>query len=215
MKILYKDRNEEFLLLTVLCLFSIGLFIVRFLWSDTRVFVFLNRNLFLALIPLLISTFLLQYEGKDRYLIGVLVVSWVLFFPNAPYILTDLFHLRERESVPVWYDLLVILSYAWSGLLFGLVSLRQMETYLSRFFDTRWVTIVATFFPFLSSFGVYLGRFHRWNSWDIINQPFALFADIFHHVISPLEHPRIWVVTLLLGILLNLMYYSLKIFKRI
>lgn len=144
----------------------------------------------------------------------LMVIAWVLFFPNSPYILTDLFHLKVRAGIPVWYDLIVILSYAWTGLICGFVSLNYIEKFLSAYFKKQVINLIVVFFLFLSSFGVYLGRFLRWNSWDILNNPFGLFNDIIVRFIYPLEHTKTWGVTVLMGIMLNFMYFMIKIIKK-
>ena len=98
------------LLLILMTAFSFMLFIFRYYISDTKVFLFLNWNLFLAIIPFLVSTIISKFEVKSKFALLALIVIWILFFPNSPYILTDLFHLRARNIVPIWYDLIVILS---------------------------------------------------------------------------------------------------------
>lgn len=203
------------LLLVLMTAFCFTLFIFRYYISDTKVFLFLNWNLFLAGIPLAISTFIVHFKIKSKLSLFILVLAWILFFPNSPYILTDLFHLRPRHFVPIWYDLIVILSYAWTGLMFGFVSLLQIEKLLSEYIDQKIIRIISVFFMFISSFGVYLGRFLRWNSWDILGNPFGLFGDIFNRFFFPFDHSRTWGMTILMGILLNLMYFSIKIFRKI
>jgi uncharacterized membrane protein len=75
------------------------------------------------------------------------------------------------------------------------------------------VIFITIGFLFLSGFGIYIGRFLRWNSWDVINNPVPLFGDIIHRFANPLTHPRSWGLTILLGILLNLFYFSFKFIK--
>jgi uncharacterized membrane protein len=180
------------------------------------VFLFLNWNLFLAWIPLLLSSFILAFNIKSKIslifiiIIIIIIIVWILFFPNSPYILTDLFHLRARNSVPIWYDLVVILSYAWTGLICGFISLNDSEKSLSEYGKRNSINAVITFFLFMSSFGVYLGRFLRWNSWDVLNNPFGLFSDIVVRFIYPLEYTKTWGVTVLMGIMLNFMYFTFK-----
>lgn len=209
----FRFRHETLLLL--MSIFSFTLFIFRYYISDTKVFLFLNWNLFLAIIPFLVSTFISKFQVKSKSALVALIVIWILFFPNSPYILTDLFHLRARNIVPIWYDLIVILSYAWTGLMFGFVSLLQIEKLLSEFLNKKFIVLLSILFLFISSFGVYLGRFLRWNSWDILSDPFGLFKDISYRIIYPSENPRTWGLTILMGILLNLMYFSIKLFRKI
>lgn len=167
------NRFQLETLLILMTAFSFTLFIFRYYISDTKVFLFLNWNLFLAIIPFLVSTIISKFQIKSKFALLALIVIWILFFPNSPYILTDLFHLRARNIVPIWYDLIVILSYAWTGLMFGFVSLLQIEKLLSEFLNKNFIRILSVLFLFVSSFGVYLGRFLRWNSWDILSDPFG------------------------------------------
>jgi len=199
--------NMLLILMTVFC-FSLSAF--RYYISDTKVFLFLNWNLFLAWIPLLLSSLILAFNIKSKISLIFIIVVWILFFPNSPYILTDLFHLKVRNSVPIWYDLIVILSYAWTGLICGFISLNDIEKRLSEYSKRNSITGVIIFFLFMSSFGVYLGRFLRWNSWDVLNNPFGLFSDIVVRFIYPLEYTKTWGVTVLMGIMLNFMYFTFK-----
>ncbi|WP_228461090.1 DUF1361 domain-containing protein [Chryseobacterium defluvii] len=202
------------LLLLLMTLFCFSLSVVRYYVSETKVFFFLNWNLFLAWIPLIITSLAMVFNIKSRILLMLMITVWILFFPNSPYILTDLFHLRIRSRIPVWYDLIVILSYAWTGLICGFISLNDIERMLSAYFKKPVISVIVVFFLFLSSFGVYLGRFLRWNSWDILNNPFGLFNDIVVRFIYPLEYTKTWGVTLLMGIMLNFMYFMVKLFRK-
>jgi uncharacterized membrane protein len=67
---------------------------------------------------------------------------------------------------------------------------------------------------FLGSFGVYLGRYLRWNSWDIITEPFRLFYDIADRIINPFEHPRTWGMTLFMGLFLTIIYWSFHLVRK-
>jgi len=193
--------------MTLFC-FSLSAF--RYYISDTKVFLFLNWNLFLAWIPLLLSSFIRVFHIKSKISLVFIIIVWILFFPNSPYILTDLFHLRARNAVPIWYDLIVILSYAWTGLICGFISLHDIEKRLSDFGKKNRINAVIVLFLFISSFGVYLGRFLRWNSWDVLNNPFGLFSDIVLRLIYPMEYTKTWGVTVLMGLMLNFMYFTFK-----
>lgn len=200
--------NALLILMTLFC-FSLSLF--RYYISETKVFFFLNWNLFLAWIPLCLSNFILAFKIKGKTSLVVIIIVWILFFPNSPYILTDLFHLKVRNTIPIWYDLIVILSYAWTGLICGFLSLNDIEKLLSGYCKQRTINGIVVLFLFMSSFGVYLGRFLRWNSWDVLNNPFGLFNDIIMRFIYPMEYTKTWGVTLLMGIMLNFMYFTCKL----
>ncbi|MBN2728332.1 MAG: DUF1361 domain-containing protein [Bacteroidales bacterium] len=211
-----KGRLNESLFLaaaTILC-FSISVF--RFTISDTKMFLFLNWNLFLAFLPWAFTTAAIVFPKlrKSKIITIGVMAAWLLFFPNAPYILTDLFHLRINSNMPIWFDLALILTFAWTGLLFGFMSLWDIEVLLEKFINKKLIPIISVLLLFLGSFGIYVGRYLRWNSWDIIQEPYRLVYDIGHRVVNPLEHPRTWGMTIFMGVFLNLMYWSLRLIRK-
>jgi uncharacterized membrane protein len=210
------NRFEITLLLFAMTMFCFSLSVVRYVVTDTPVFLFLNWNLFLAVIPWMASSAMIMFRGfrKNKFFLFCLVVIWIAFFPNSPYILTDLFHLRVRNSAPIWFDLVVILSFAWAGLVFGFQSLFDIESLMSERIKPLYVNIVTTCLLFLGAFGVYIGRYLRWNTWDIVDNPFELFSDIGSRILNPFDHWRTWGVTLLMGILLNMIYWTIKLMRR-
>jgi len=201
------------ILLIAMTLFCFAILVTRSLITDTQVFLFLNWNLFLAIIPWAISSLMLIYNLNKKLPLVLLIISWILFFPNSPYILTDLFHLHLNGSAPVWFDLVLILSFAWTGLVYGLTSLMDIEKMLSSYLNRKWINTVIVSFLFLAGFGIYLGRYLRWNSWDIIQNPLGLAGDIIDWFINPFNHPKTWGMTLLMVILLNMIYFSIKFIK--
>jgi uncharacterized membrane protein len=209
-KLKSSKRFEITLLLILMTLFCFSLSLFRYYISETKVFLFLNWNLFLAWIPFFISSFLVIFKIRSKLSLVVAITVWILFFPNSPYILTDLFHLRNRNSIPIWYDLVVILSYAWTGLFCGFVSLLDIEKLLSDYCRRSVINIMTISFLFITSFGVYLGRFLRWNSWDILSNPFGLFNDILLRIVFPTNHIQTWGVTVFMGVMLNFMYFMMK-----
>ncbi|BEV05792.1 DUF1361 domain-containing protein [Chryseobacterium gambrini] len=214
-KLKSNKRFEITLLLILMTLFCFSLSLFRYYISETKVFLFLNWNLFLAWIPFFISSFLLIFKIRSKLSLIVAIAVWIIFFPNSPYILTDLFHLRSRNAIPIWYDLVVILSYAWTGLFCGFVSLLDIEKLLSDYFKPRIINILTFSFLLIASFGVYLGRFLRWNSWDVLSNPFGLFNDIAMRIIYPMDYTKTWCVTVLMGIMLNFMYFMMKSVKNL
>lgn len=167
--------------LAVSCLASLALIEARQLFFQKYQYRFLVWNLFLAVIPLGIAyVAFVYYELRRRkmdVLFLLLLITWLLFFPNAPYIVTDFVHLKAKKGVPIWFDIVLLYSFSWNGLLAGLFSLRIMHLVISdrlnRFIG--WLFVLAVL-P-LASFGIYLGRFQRWNSWDVVDNPRSLLVD--------------------------------------
>jgi uncharacterized membrane protein len=219
MKEMIKKRIESerlgvTVLLLLLSLFSFSLTVFRIFYTGTLEFISLNWNLFLAFIPWLLSSIIILGKlQNNKILLTLLMMTWILFFPNSPYILTDLFHLGMYVNAPIWFDLILILSFALTGLLFGFLSLMDIEKILNGFLSEGKVIFLTIVFLFLSGFGIYIGRYLRWNSWDVISSPIPLFSDIIHILANPIAHPKTWALTILLGILLNLLYFSFKFIK--
>ena len=191
---------------------SILLVIGRVLLTGHVVFLFLIWNLFLAVIPFALSTMLGTAKGPLRARMLVPAgAAWLLFFPNAPYILTDLFHLDARPGVPLWYDLALILSCAWNGLMLAYASLSDMQRLVQQRlgFGAGWA--FATLALLLSSFGIYLGRYLRFNSWDVLTNPLTLFFDIVNRILHPFSFPGTWGVTLVFGVFLLIGYGTVRL----
>ncbi len=205
-----KQTSKLKLMLTASIAFTMMLLIIRVCYSGTITYVFLLWNLFLAVVPLFFSNRLLR-QHKLNYLAWCMIFGWLIFFPNAPYILTDLFHYTERYPIPRWFDLLVLTSAAWNGILLGMVSLMQVEQFMARHWRRSKVNLFVAVCILLGSYGIYLGRFLRFNSWDIITDPISLFVQLTERIILPHQHPRTWAFTLLFACMLWLVYYSFKL----
>ncbi len=153
---------------------------------------FLVWNLVLAWVPLALA--LAAYAtarrggGPGVVVIGVL---WLLFFPNAPYLLTDFIHLHESPTTPLWYDALMLAACAWTGLALGFASLYVMQMIWERAAGpvVSWLGVVGALA--LASFGVYLGRFLRFNSWDALVHPGRIAHVIATELENPFQHPRL------------------------
>lgn len=211
--IAHQLRNPSVVAFLVFCIGCFLLTIVRCFISGTGTFLFLNWNLFLAGVPLLFSRLIIYNEKITVWKIMFLLPLWLLFFPNAPYILTDLFHLGNTVSMPKWFDLILILSFAWAGLYAGFKSLQDIQRMLTKFMSERKSMLIIVLLLFSAAFGVYIGRFERWNSWDLITHPFSVVVDILEKIIHPFTHLRAWGVTLMLGTLLNAIWFSLRLMK--
>lgn len=211
-----EGRLSSTLLLAVMSLYCLFLSLFRIYFTGSKMFFFLNWNLFLAFVPWMCSSVLVFFPRLQEKKISaaVLVIVWILFFPNAPYIFTDLLHLSRKTVMPKWFDLILILSFAWTGLVFGFISLFDIEKLLLRFLSETKVTLLSSVFLFTVGFGIYLGRYLRWNSWDVLREPYLLFYDISERITDPFSHPATWGMTVLMGILLNMMYISFRMMVK-
>jgi uncharacterized membrane protein len=184
-----KYRLMMFFLLAGATVFSVAIWRVRAEFSGTGRYAFLIWNLFLAWIPFIIAYFTYTLTLNRKWIYVVIPIAaffWLIFFPNAPYILTDFQHLAYTASdLPVWYDVMMLIWFAFTGLLLGMVSLFLMQEIMRREFG-RWVgwTFVALVTS-LTGAGVYVGRFLRWNSWDILHNPTGLAHFAFEHAQNP------------------------------
>lgn len=173
---------------------------------------FLLTNLFLACVPLLLSTTLRMADRLRCHwtIKGGLFGLWLLFLPNAPYILTDILHLTRTSDAPAWYDLALLLSCSGTGLLLGYLSLVDVQAIVAGRLSPVFGWIFALVSLVLSGFAIYLGRFLRWNSWDVLLTPTRL-LDITNVLMHPVSNARPLSVTLVFGIILVLGYISLRI----
>lgn len=205
------NRLNIILLFFLMTLFCVLLVAYRLHFTDRVHFGFLVWNIFLALIPYGISTWLVIYHERfrNRWWIAIPFICWLCFFPNAPYILTDLFHLRKRPYVPLWYDLGIFIFFAFNGLMLGYASLLDIQSVLTSRFN-KWVGwSVSIISLILGSFGIYLGRYLRWNSWDVLYSPLTLFRDIIVRIIDPVGHPQTYGVTIIFSMFLVMGYLLL------
>lgn len=191
--------------------FIAAMLVCRIFYSGTLMYLFLIWNLFLAWIPFQLSVLLDSKKITSHRAAYFVLAGWLLFFPNALYIITDLIHLEDIETdVPVWFDAILIFTTSVAGLILAFASLFKVETFLQQKIKQPIVNRLIIGCLFLGSFGVYLGRFLRWNSWDIVTHPLILLTQIAAPFILPLQHYRTWGVTGMLTCLFCLLYFTIK-----
>ncbi len=206
-----------FALLNLACALCIALVAARVAYSESGDHLGLIWNLFLAWIPLLAAVGVYDMQRRSARVTQLVLVGalWLLFLPNAPYLLTDLIHLGSRSDAPLWFDLVLFSAFAWTGALLGFLSLYLMQAVVRRAAGGAWswafvgASLVAT------SFGIYLGRSLRWNSWALITNPSPLLSDIWARLSDPLAHPRSFGMTVALTALLSVLYLVLYAFAQL
>lgn len=180
--ILKLTKNSKEVSLLVLAVFNVSLIAFRMAVTESLFYGFLVWNLVLAALPYLVTWYLgenPQYV-KSKFALLLCSAIWLLFLPNAPYLITDFLHFKKQTTgMPAWFDLLLLMSFSWNGIALGLVSMADMQ----RFWEQRFGLKISVTFIFccslLSGFGIYLGRYLRFNSWDILHHPIDLFSAIF------------------------------------
>lgn len=201
--------GHSFYALTLTTLLAFAFFAGRVYLSRNLTLGFMVWNLFLAWIPFLASllVMLLYQRGSvGRWLALAPAVVWLVFLPNAPYMVTDLLHLDERLPVPLWYDIGMMTTFVLSGLFLAFASLRTMQALVQRIAGTIASWVFVTTMMLLSGFGIYLGRFMNFNSWDVLSQPEDVALAIAQRMIYP--HSQTYGVTLMFGAILFVFYLA-------
>ncbi len=193
-------------------IFSILLLLVRMLHTGNQHYSSMGWNLLLAFIPLLISSCMLYFKVlQKRTLYWVtLGIVWLLFLPNAPYMLTDLYHLPEFNEAPMWFDLILLLSFAWTGLIWANRSLHQMEKIWVEKFPRFPLVYFTGAVIFLCGLGVYVGRYWRWNSWYVLSEPITILRGLEGLIFHPFAFREAWAFSICLAGLLWVMYPFMK-----
>lgn len=187
----HRTSNELFGLIVGTYL-STMLLLIRIVFTGRLTFSYMWWNLFLAWVPFVLSHFITKnYQPlrKHPILLVILLLSWLLFLPNAPYVITDLKHWQYAYRIPLWFDLVMLGSFAFNGLYLGLYSLSHIQELLAERYESRKTWFVIGILSYLIGLGIYLGRILRYNSWDILTNPLSIVSDVTARMVNPLAHP--------------------------
>ncbi|WP_218080195.1 DUF1361 domain-containing protein [Anthocerotibacter panamensis] len=158
----------------------------HYIWTVLRAnSLWMGWNLFLAAVPLGLSLGLFRWTGERSWAWWLGLGTFIIFLPNAPYVLTDVIHLiQDIQSLRYseWVITLVLIPqyvlFFLAGFLAYILSLINLGTYLNRLGLNRLILPSELLLHGLSAVGVYLGRFLRFNSWDLITQPDSVFLSV-------------------------------------
>lgn len=194
--------------LFILCTLSISLLIVKIYIDQSLSYLFLIWNLFLAIVPYFISKFISRITNKSthKFLIVLYLVPWIVFLPNAPYIITDLKYLQDSSQRLLWFNSILIFSFAISGLLLAIASMNDIYKILLLKWSKNFANYIVIIVSFLCGFGVFLGRNLRFNSWDVLSSPNHLLVQCFHSIYNP----HMWAMTSIFGVLIYTLFYLTK-----
>lgn len=193
--------------------FSFVMNMSRFALTDVHSYLYMNWNLFLAFLPLL---FIFLFErSKNIYFKIISFLAWLFFLPNAIYMVTDLIHLRDvGPEWLLWFDGMMIFAYALVGIFITAFTLLKMKDLLFKD-NLKRQNIFLIIISILSSFGIYLGRYVRWNTWDIITRPVDLVINIFNILRTEHLNPVFITTIIFFTLFILVTVWSLKeIFKK-
>jgi uncharacterized membrane protein len=209
-----KRFTQSVSLLTGLCLaFLLG----RYLISGTGRFWFIPGNLALAWLGLIFGWLFAKQLGQKRWKswhtisLGVL---WLVFLPNTWYVLTDFVHVTSTGEISELYDIVTMSLLVIIGFILGFTSLYLVhKQLLKRFSELKSILLVLAV-VLIASFGIYLGRDLRWNTWDVVSNPSGIILNVSDRLIDPFGHPRAINVTSLFFVLISGIYLSVWLFLR-
>lgn len=190
-------------------LVSMLLYVVRALDADNLRYWFLLWNLALGWLPLLIVWWLTRRLKHSSWLSIpniVLTFIWLGFLPNSFYVLSDLVHLHATGEVGLLYDAVLFFSVIFNGFSIGFISLVMIHRALLARVRRRDAHILVAGVLLACSFAIYLGRYLRWNTWDVLVNPAGVLFDVSDRVVNPAAHPQAFVTTMTFFILLSSTY---------
>jgi uncharacterized membrane protein len=191
--------------------FAVSLSVGRAVYTDHFSFLFLIWNLFLAWIPYWISVY--GFKPAEKLNIKTLLVlsGWIAFLPNAPYLLTDFVHFNSAGKMK-WLDIVLFSTYATAGFLLFHKSLGRFRDVYLKNFSVRMKHACTFLILGISSYGIYVGRVMRYNSWDVITDPFGLTRSIFRSIFHAghLQH-TLYITSLFMAFL----YISVIVFDHL
>ena len=194
-------------LFTVYCLVALA---IRNRVQENTMYNFLKWNLFLAFVPFAVAFLIYIFYDKLGKLIVILgSCAWLLFYPNAPYMISDLIHVQSTDALVI-YDTLIIFSFSILALFFGFYSLKIIHLIFRQMVGIKTANTIVFLSIIIASGGIYLGRILRLNSWDLFTHPIKVFTDVFHHLFPVTKNPATYAILLLFSIIQFLILMMMK-----
>lgn len=188
---------------------SVVLYIAGAITNHSLQFDYLLWNLFLAWLPLVVTIGLLRSLRTNLWSSNwplLLTLLWLLFLPNSFYMISDFVHVQDVTRHNVLYDIVMFTSFIFTAAMLGFSSLYVVHTELRKRVTSRAAWVLVGIIIFLCSFGIYLGRNLRWNSWDVLVNPAGILFDVSDHLIHPLSSGDLFTITVSFFILLSSLY---------
>jgi len=209
MQKLFKSTKGLLFLLISFCLF---LWMIRISLTKSLFFGFLIWNLFLAYIPYFISSIIKEkMQNSSTFKLIIALFVWLIFLPNAPYIITDFIHLHHAKANLVWLDIFILFAFSSTGILLSILSLTDVYKLIKQKWNLQYANYFSISATFLCGFGIYLGRFLRFNSWDVFTNPLLILKKSFLSI----NDPKTWFITISFGSFLYLLFSLFKSVENI
>lgn len=193
-----KKQNSS---LVILGLLSVTLMLLRVKITHDIYLLFLIWNLFLGYIPYFLSE-KIRTTLPGTFKFYMFFIGWLLFLPNAFYLITDFVHLHHNSSLQYLFDAVLLTCFTIAGFYAGITSLFHIHQLVEMKYSATKSKLIILAICYLSSFGVYLGRILRFNSWDILSHP----IDLFYNSIKSIMNIETYSFTILLGTSILLIY---------
>ena len=191
--------NKYIRVLFWITIINIAVLFIRNAVLGNSMFNFLIWNLFLGFLPLFVAYLIERFYARiNKYLLWFGSLVWLLFYPNAPYMISDLMHVN-MDNQAVLYDTLIIFSFAMLSLFYGFLSLKLMYGVFKKISGQRLANTAIAASLLLSSLGFYMGRVLRFNSWDAFTHPFKVLKEVWGHLWPIGDNWQTYVVMLLFG----------------
>lgn len=204
---IYLFNKKQNSILIVLAVISLILMLLRVKITHDIYLLFLLWNLFLGYIPYAFSS-KIRTTVPGTFQFYLLFVGWLLFLPNSFYLITDFVHLHHNTTLQFAFDALLFSSFTVAGFYSGIASVFHMHrlSQMKYSIQTSWILVIVV--CYLSSFGIYLGRILRFNSWDVLSNP----IDLFKNILKSFQNPEAQFFTLILGSFILIVYSICTLF---
>ncbi len=175
---------------------ALGLYLLRFAFTGDVMFGFMAWNLVLSLLALLAAVACkLSADAKQNKQAIVAGIIWLFLLPNTFYMLTDFIHVKDAGDINVMFDIVMVGLFAMNGFLHGVLSLYIMHKLILKKVSPLRATLGVGAVILLASFAVDMGRYLRWNSWDVLLHPVDLLLDVSDTLLHPLTYDRSYLIT--------------------
>jgi uncharacterized membrane protein len=210
--------SHSFYPLVLASILAVAIYCARVFFTHRFEYNMLVWNLFLAWLPYgfsMVTARLHRLYARSWGLLLAPGLAWLVFFPNAPYLVTDLYHLDYRPPVPIWFDVGLVAIYTFTGFFLAAASLRTMQIVVKAYVGKWWSWVFAISAIGLGGLGIYLGRFVRVNSWDLVLRPLHIVRELAAPVFDPLDNLRFFGFTLMFTAILLVFYLMFVSVNRV